>query len=188
MPFWRKWVCGRFEVFSGQARFWQQIGWFSPFPVGVTLEWIWGHISKMLKTCFHVYQITPCDVRITKIYSLSCVGSMVEEIFAKVHPKVKWGQIFNNVRFAWVTPQTVRLAMHIPNIYTFIIILTLILEIITFKHICTAFVEQEVPMCKLLIFNYRKSIIWYNPQFCANSFLSRIQTQPERMNTTCGEV
>ena len=90
---------------------------------------------------------------------------MVKEILAKGHPKVKWGKIFNIIRFAWMTYQNVRLDMHIPNIYTFTIILTLILEIITFKHICTAFVEQEVPMCKLLIFNYRKSISDIIPNF-----------------------
>ena len=59
-----------------------------------------GQNFKMLQMTCHVYQITREVIRITKIYSLLCVGCMVKEILTKGHPKVKWGQIFNNVRFA----------------------------------------------------------------------------------------
>ena len=44
----------------------------------------------MLRMTFHAYQITPEAIRITKIYSLLCVGYMVMEILMKGHPKVKW--------------------------------------------------------------------------------------------------
>ena len=56
-----------------------------------------GQNFKMLEMTFHVYQITPEIIRTTKIYSLLCVGCMVREILTKGHPKVKWGQIFNNI-------------------------------------------------------------------------------------------
>ena len=36
-------------------------------------------------------------IRTTKIYSLLY---LVREILTKGHPKVKWGQIFNNIRLA----------------------------------------------------------------------------------------
>ena len=49
---------------------------------------------------FLAYQITRETMRITKIYNLLGVGCMVGEILTKGHPKVKWGQIFNNIRFA----------------------------------------------------------------------------------------
>ena len=45
---------------------------------------------------------------------------MIEVILAKVHPKVKWGQIFNNVWSAWMTYQIVCLAMYISKMYTLI--------------------------------------------------------------------
>ena len=53
----------------------------------------------MLLMTFHVYQITREVIRITKIYSLLCVGCMVRGILSKGHPEVKWGQIFNNIQF-----------------------------------------------------------------------------------------
>ena len=51
----------------------------------------------MLQMTFHVYQITREVKRITKIYSLLWVGCMLREVLTKGHPKVKWGQIFNNI-------------------------------------------------------------------------------------------
>ena len=73
----------------------------------------------MLQMAFHVYQITREVIRITKIYSLLCAGCMAREILAKGHLKVKWGQIFNNIRFASMIYQFIPLSMHIPKIYTF---------------------------------------------------------------------
>ena len=110
VPFWRKWVIDGFEVVIGQKIFWQNFGRFCPFPVGVTQGSSGGQIFKMLKMAFHVYQITREAVRITKIYSLLCVGCMVRVIFTEGHPKVKWGQIFNNIRFAWMIHQIIPLA------------------------------------------------------------------------------
>ena len=40
---------------------------------------------------------------------------MVKEILANGQPKVKWGQIFNNVRLTCMTYQIVRLAMYMPK-------------------------------------------------------------------------
>ena len=55
----------------------------------------------MIAYAIHRYKESCWNVtRITKIYSLLCVGHMVGEILTKGHPKVKWGQIFNNIRFA----------------------------------------------------------------------------------------
>ena len=119
VPFCRKWVIDSFKDVIGQKIFWQNFGWFGPFPVGVTQGSSGGQIFKMLQITFHVYQITHEVVRITKIYSLLCVGCMVRKILTKVHPKVKWGQIFNNIRFAWMIYQIVPLSLHIPKIYTF---------------------------------------------------------------------
>ena len=119
VPFWRKWVIDGFEIVIGQKIFWQNFGRFGPFPVEVTQGSSGGQIFKMLKMAFHVYQI-PCEViKITKIYSLLCVGCMVREILTKGHPKVKWGQILNNIRFAWMIYQIIPLSMHIAKIYTF---------------------------------------------------------------------
>ena len=99
MPFWRKWVIDGFEVVIGQKIFWQNFGPFGPIPVGVRQRSSRGQNFKMLQMTFRVYQIT-CEVaRITKIYSLLYVGCMVREILTKGHPKVKWGQIFNSIRF-----------------------------------------------------------------------------------------
>ena len=53
--------------------------------------------------------------KITKIYSLLCVGCMVREILTKGHPKVKRGQIFNNIRFAWMIYPIIPLSLHIPK-------------------------------------------------------------------------
>ena len=119
VPFWRKWVIDGFEVVIGQKIFWQNFGRFGPFPVGVTQRSSGGQNFKMLQMTFHVYQITREVIRITKIYSLLCVGCMVREILTKGHPKVKWGQIFNNIRFAWMIYQIIPLSLHIPKIYTF---------------------------------------------------------------------
>ena len=44
---------------------------------------------------------------------------MVKEILAKGQPKVKWGQIFNNVRFTCMKYQIVRLAVYMPKTYAF---------------------------------------------------------------------
>ena len=44
--------------------------------------------------------ITRYVITITEIYSLPYVGCIVEEILAKGHPKVKWGQIFNDIQSA----------------------------------------------------------------------------------------
>ena len=68
-----------------------------------------GQNFKMIQMTFHVYQITSKVIRITKIYSLLCVGCMVKEILTKGHPKVKWGQISNNIRFALMIYQIVPL-------------------------------------------------------------------------------
>ena len=75
VPFWRKWVIDGFKVVLGQKIFWQYFGRFGPFPVGVTQGSSGGQIFKMLQMTFHVYQITREVIRITKIYSLLCVGA-----------------------------------------------------------------------------------------------------------------
>ena len=84
---------------------WQNFGRFDPVPVGITQRSNIGQNFKMLQMTFHVYQITREIIRIAKIYSLLCVGCMVREILTKGHPKVKRGQIFNNIRFAWMIYQ-----------------------------------------------------------------------------------
>ena len=119
VPFWRKWVIDGFEIVIGQKIFWQKFGQFGPFPVGVTQGSSGDQIFKMLQITFYVYQITREAIRITKIYSLLCVGCMVWEILTKGHPKVKWGQIFNNIRFAWMIYQIIPLSLRISKIYTF---------------------------------------------------------------------
>ena len=110
VPFWRKWVIDGFEVVMGQKIFWQNFGQFDPFPVGVTQRSSRGQKFKMFEMTFHVYQITCEVIRTTKIYSLLCVGCMAREILMKGHPKVKWDQIFNNIRFAWMTYQIIPLS------------------------------------------------------------------------------
>ena len=80
-----------------------------PFPVGVTQRSSRSKNFKMLEMTFHVYQFTRKLIRTTKIYSLVCVGCMVKDILTEGHPKVKWGQIFNNIRFAWMTYQIIPL-------------------------------------------------------------------------------
>ena len=89
VPFWWKWVINGFEVVIGQKIFWQNFGWFGPFTLGVTQRSSRGQNFKMLQMTFHVYQITREVIRITKIYSLPCVGCMVREILTKGHQKVK---------------------------------------------------------------------------------------------------
>ena len=118
VPFWRKWV-NSFEVVIGQKIFWQNFGRFGPFPVGVTQRSSGGQNFKMLQMTFHVYQITREVIRITKIHNLLCVGCMVREILMKDHPKVKWDQMFDNIRFAWMIYQIIHLSLNILNIYTF---------------------------------------------------------------------
>ena len=49
----------------------------------------------MLQMTFHVFQITREVIRITKIYSLLCIGCMVREILTKGHPKVQNGVKFS---------------------------------------------------------------------------------------------
>ena len=88
MPFWRKWVIDGFKVIMGYKIFWQNLGQFGPFPVGVTQRSSRGQNFKMLEMTFHV--ITHAVIRTTKIYSLLCVVCMVREILTKGHPKVKW--------------------------------------------------------------------------------------------------
>ena len=44
---------------------------------------------------------------------------MVREILAKGQAKVKWGQIFNTVRFRRMKYQIVRLAVYMPKIHAF---------------------------------------------------------------------
>ena len=83
-----------FEVVIGQKIFRRNFGRFGPFPVGVTQGSSRGQIFKMLQMTFYIYQITREVIRITKIYSLLCLGCIVREILTKGHPKVKWGQIF----------------------------------------------------------------------------------------------
>ena len=119
VPFKRKWVIDGFEVVIGQKIFWQNLGRLGPFPVGVTQRSSRGQNFNMLQMAFHVYQITREVIRITKKYSSLCVGCMVREILTKGHPKVKWGQIFNNIRFAWMIYQIIPFSLHIPKIYTF---------------------------------------------------------------------
>ena len=119
VPFLWKWVIDGFEVGIGQKIFWLNFGQFDPFPVGVTQGSSGGQIFKMLQMTFHVHQITREVIRIRRIYSLLCVGWMVREILTKGHPKVKWGQIFNNIRFAWMIYQIIPLALHIRKISTF---------------------------------------------------------------------
>ena len=118
VPFWRKWVIDGFEVVMGQKIFWQNFGQFGPFPVRVTHTSSRGQNFKMLEITFHVYYSWGCKDH-KKIYSLLRVGCMVREILTKGHPKVKWGQIFSNIRFAWMTYQIIPLSLHIPKIYTF---------------------------------------------------------------------
>ena len=57
--------------------------------------------------------------------------------------------------------------VHFKNVY-FDQVPTCIFEIITFKQIRTVILEQEVPMCKLLIFQYRNSINKLIPMFTPN--------------------
>ena len=161
VPFWRKWVIGGFEVVIDQKIFWQNFGQFGPFQVGVTQGSSGGQIFKMLQVAFHIYQITREVIRITKIYSLLCIGCMVREIFTKGHPKVKWGQIFNNIRFAWMIYQIIRLSLHIPKIYTFklFFFLAFTFEISPFVWIQTMIVVEEVLKCRMAIIDYKKSII-----------------------------
>ena len=96
VTFWRKWVFGQYEDFIGWSIFWQNFEWYDPSPARVTHEWIWGQILKMLETCFYACENNCYVVRITKIYSLSYVGCMVEEQKeqgwgAKGHQKVNQG-------------------------------------------------------------------------------------------------
>ena len=119
VPFWRIWVIDGFEVIIVKKIFWQNFGRFGPFPVGVMQRSSGGQNFKILQMTFHAYQIAREVIMITKIYSLLCVGYMVREILTKGHPKVKWGQIFNNIRFAWMIYQNIPLSLHIPKIYTF---------------------------------------------------------------------
>ena len=67
---------------------------------------------------YHAYQITREVIRIKK-NCLLCVGCMVREILTKDHPKVKWGQIFNNIWFAWMIYQIIPLSLHNFKNYTF---------------------------------------------------------------------
>ena len=62
--------------------------------------------------------------------------------------------------------------VHFKNVY-FYYIPAFISEIITFKQIRTVILKQEVPMCKLLIFHYRKSIRQIIPIFTPNVFCSK---------------
>ena len=57
--------------------------------------------------------------------------------------------------------------VHFKKVY-FYYIPAFIFEIITFKKIRTVILEQAVPMCKLLIFHYKKSIKQIIPIFTPN--------------------
>ena len=117
VAFWRKWVIDGFKVVIGLKIFRQNFGRFGPFPVGVK----WGsNFQNASNDLSYIYQITREAIKITKkIYSLLCVGCMVREILTKCHPKVKWGQIFNSIQFAWMIYQIIPLSLHIPKIYSF---------------------------------------------------------------------
>ena len=47
----------------------------------------------------YVVKLLVMFFRITKISSYQCLWCMAKQILAKGQPKVKWGQIFNNVGF-----------------------------------------------------------------------------------------
>ena len=127
----------------------------------------------MLKTCSHVCQITRYVIRITKIYSLPYVGCKVEEILTKGHPKVKWGQIFNDIRSAWMTYQIVGLALYISKMYTFYFILAFIFEIITFKQIRTCDFRARSTYVQVIYFSLQKINKAYNPNIIPNVFCSK---------------
>ena len=92
MQFWQKIVIDGFEVVIDQKIFWQNFGWFGPFPVGVLQRSSGGQNFKMLQMTFHVYQITCEVIRITKIYSLLCIGCMVR----KIKERSSKGQVGSN--------------------------------------------------------------------------------------------
>ena len=130
---------------------------------------------KMLKMYFHVWQINPYVVRILQVNSLLYMGCMVEEISAKSHPKVKWGQIFNIVKIksASMTYQIDRLVLYFKDVY-FCYILTFIFEMVTFKRIVLWF------QCKKLVCANRKSIKTNNHNFHMFSVANTNQTcKPE---------
>ena len=159
MPFWRKWVIDGFEVVIGQKIFWQNFGWLGPFPVGVTQGSSGGQIFKMLQMTFHVNQITLEVIRITKIYSLLCVGYMVREILMKGHPKVKQDHNFQQhpICINGISNYSSQLA-HSKNIY-FKAIWAFTLVISPFVWIQTMIVVEEVLKRRIAIIDYKKSII-----------------------------
>ena len=72
--------------------------------------------ARNMRSCMCV-KLLIMFLRITKIYILLCLWCMVKEILVIGQPKVKWGQIFNNVRFTCLRYQIVRLAVYMPKIY-----------------------------------------------------------------------
>ena len=84
---------------------------------------------------------------------------MVKEILTKGHPKVKWGQIFNNVPICIndISNYFSQL-VHVKNIY-FYAIWALTFEIIQFDWIQTMIVVEEVLKYRMAIIDYKKSII-----------------------------
>ena len=112
MSYW--WFWSRYRSENILTTFWT----IGLFPVGVTKRSSGGQNFKMLQMTFLVHQITREVMWNTKIYSLLCVVCMVREILTKGHPKVKWGQIFNNIWFTWMIYQIIPLSLHTPKIYT----------------------------------------------------------------------
>ena len=153
----RKWVFGKFEDIIGRSVFRQTFEWFDPSSVGVTHERIWGEILIMLETCFYVCQITGYIVRITKIYSLSYRGVWLRRYRWKVIQRSR-GSNFQRPPICMKDISSCSSGLVHFKIAYFYYFLTFIFEMITFKRIRTVIFEQEVLMCKLLIFYDIKSI------------------------------
>ena len=69
------------------------------------------------------------------------------------------GQIFNNIRFAWMIYQIIPLSLYIPKIYTFNLFELSFFEISPFVWIQTMIVVEEVLKCRMAIIDYKKSMI-----------------------------
>ena len=77
-----------------------------------------GRIFKMFRMAFHAYHISLGHKDHKKYKILLYVRLMVKYILTKGHSKVKLGQIFQNVWFAWMAWQIV---LHITkNIYSLV--------------------------------------------------------------------
>ena len=86
---------------------------------------------------------------------------MVKEILVKGQPKVKWGQIFNNVRLACMKYQIVRLAVYMPN-YLLLLNLDIQFKILAIFKIWSMITVEEVFNCRIAIIDFKKSIIRIN--------------------------